>query len=84
LAFSVGADRRRLLLGLGEDLISRPSFGVGAAPGALERGLGLQPSSLDDLRLLGFLGRHGSFALRKLGTLVRERPADVGACETTG
>ncbi|HYH88771.1 MAG TPA: hypothetical protein VEX67_06035 [Solirubrobacteraceae bacterium] len=81
LPLGVRADRRGLLSGLGERLTGGPRLGVGAAPGALERRLGLQPRSVDVVRLRGLSGRHGSLALVELRPLVGERPSDVRARE---
>ena len=81
LPLGVRTDRGGLLPCLGERLLGCPRVGVGAAPGALERRLGLQPGALDNTRLLGLPAGDGPFALVKLGALVRERPPDVRARE---
>jgi hypothetical protein len=84
LSLGVGSDRGGLLLRRCERAIGRAGLGIGAASGALERRLGLQPRSLDTARLLGLPGGHGTFAFLQPAALVRERPSGVGARKTTG
>jgi hypothetical protein len=81
LRFGVRTDQGRLLACFGERPFGRLLIGVGPAPGAVERRLGLQPRTLDHARHVGFLAGHGTLTSLQLRAFVRECLAGIRARE---